>query len=250
MVVRPHRRVLVKSRLANLVRTAQRHGLAGTSLGAAVAYRPGVGYVLLGGEHRHAALSAPGVKTEYMVLRSWNDLVAWMAVDASDPLGLRFDPIAAVSFYEKAVAALKPDRSAKPLEDVAEFTGWHRGVLEGVRWANATLANEYEDPRVREFLQGRLDHVERGGDGSHTLREQVAKFRQKLADETREPESAAAQRKALGSIAQLVGMVGALADLGPVNAEIPTAEREAYARQLGSLGAQLAKIKKNLRGDS
>jgi hypothetical protein len=250
VVVQPHRRTLAKTRLESLIRTVHQHGMRGESLGAAVAYRPSVGYVLIGGEHRWAALSAPGVQTTVIVLRSWDDLVAWMAIDITDSRRIGWDPVSAVAFYEKAVAALKPSRGDRPLEDVAEFVGIHRGILESVRWANALLADPDEDAAIRAYVQEELDGLERGSEGGHSLRDRVAKYRAKLANAGRAPESAAVQRKALSSIPQLIGIVDALANLGPINPELSMAEREAYARQLGSLGAQLAKIKKNLRGET
>jgi hypothetical protein len=250
VVIHPHRRTLVKTRLDEIVRTVRQHGMTGQSLGAAVAYRASVGWVLLGGEHRWAALSAPGSGTEVIILRSWDDLVAWMAVDASDPRRLGWDPIAAVSFYEKTIAALKPGRNDKPVEDVAEFTGVHRQVLETVRWANSVIADGDIDLRLRQFLQGQLDRIEQGGDGGHSLRERYKKFMAKLENEGRAPASAAVQRKALESVGTLSGIVGALAELGPINPEIPMSERRQLAEQLGRLGAQLAKIKKNLRGET
>jgi hypothetical protein len=250
VTVQPHRRTLVRSRVDDLVRTARQHGLVGDSMGACVAYRPSVGYVLIGGEHRWKALSAPADRTQVIVLRNWDDLVAWMAIDITDERRLGWDPIAAVWFYEKAVAALKPAKSDQPLADVAEFVGIHRGVLESVRWARVQLADPDEAEDVKGYIQGLLDELERGSEGGHSIRERVARFKQRKANQGRPPQSAAVQRKALESISQVEGAIDALADIGPINPEIPAKEREEYAVRLGRLGAQLSKIKKNLRGES
>jgi hypothetical protein len=249
VVIQPHRRTLTGSRLDELARTARQQGMAGDSFGAAVAYRPSVGWVLIGGEHRWKALSAPGSKTRVLVLTCWADLVAWMAVDVTDPRRLGWDPVAAVYFYEKAVATLKPTRSDRALDDVSEFTGVHRGVLEGVRLGRSIIQDPDEDQDVQLYVQELLDQLEAGGLGGHSVRDQVAKYKAKKAAAGRQPTSVAAQRKALESVGQLVGIVGALADLGPINPELPMAEREAHARLLGSLGAQIARIKRNLRGE-
>lgn len=248
--VQPHRRSLSKSRVEELARTMRRHHPIGESFGAAVAYRPSVGYVLLAGEHRYAAASAPGGKTEVIILTSWDDLVAWMAVDSSDPRGLGWDPVAAVYFYEKAVAALKPGRADQPLADVAEFVGINRGVLESVRWGRALIADVDQPQDVRDYTQSLLDALERGEEGGHSVRERVARFVAKKANKGRPPQSAAVQRKALESIAHVEGIIAALAEMGPVNPEIPAKERTDAADRLGSLGAQLSKIKRNLRGES
>lgn len=250
VVVQPHRRTLVRTRLGELQSTARQHGILGDSLGAAVAYRPSVGYVLIGGEHRWKALSGPGARTQVIILRTWDDLVAWMAIDKTDTRGLGFDPVAAVYFYEKAVAALRPGRQDRALEDVAEFTGINRGVLESVRWGRAIVDDPDEAEDVRVYAQTLLNQLEKGGDGGHSVRERVAKFKAKKDSVGRAPESAAVQRKALASVPQLAGIIEALAELGPINPEIPKAEREAIAAQLGKLGALLSRIKKNLRGES
>lgn len=250
VTVTPHRRNLNRERIAELQRTARVHSMLGTGLGAAVAYRPSVGWVLVAGEHRWAALSAPGSKTEMIILASWEDLVAWMAIDMQDPRRTPWDPIAAVFFYEKAVAALKPNRLDSPLADVAEFTGIHRGVLESVRWARALIADEDEPKDVRDHAQLVLDELEQGRDGGHSIRDRVRRYRAARVNAGRPPQSAAVQRKSLGSVAEVEGIIAALADIGPINPEIPMQEREEYARRLGSLGVQISKIKKALRGEA
>lgn len=250
VVVQPHRRQLALARVADIRRTLRQHGQLESSAGAAVAYRPSVGWVLVGGEHRWAAACAPGAKLSVYVLRHWDDFVAWAAVDMLDKRRTGWDPVTAVFMYEKVVAALRPGRADQPLADIAEFTGIHRGVLESVRWANALIADLDESADVREYTRGLLDELEAGAEGGHSVRERVARFKAKKANAGRPPESAAVQRKALASVPQLTGIVGALAELGPINPEIPKTERDAYAAQLGALGALLAKIKKNLRGES
>lgn len=249
VVVRPHRRHLDRNRLAEIVKTARNQGMSNTALGAAVAYQPSVGYILIAGEHRWAALSAPGARFEVYVLSSWTDLVAWMAVDVMDLRRTPWNPISAVWFYEKAVEVLKPARSESPIADVSEFTDIHRSILEGVRWASAILADPNEPADVRAEVEAVLDELEAGKDGGHSIRERVHRFRVRREQAARPPQSAAVQRKALDSIAQLEGIVAALADLPPINPEIPMAEREAYARRLGVLGAQLSRVKKALRGE-
>lgn len=239
-----HRRKLNGDRLSTL-RGAIRKG--SRFLGVAVAYRPSIGYVILGGEHRWAA-SVDLPQVECYVLRRWEDLVAWLAVDKADGRGLPFDPVAAVYMLEKAITALKPDRSQKVTQDFGEYTGWHKGILDNVRFAQRVVADPDEPVAVKDFLSARLRVLEDGGDGGHGLREALHKFRETLAAAERPRQSAAAQRKILeGSIPQLVGMIGALAELDAPHEDLPAKELEEYANQLGKLGAQLSRIKKNLR---
>lgn len=247
VMIEPHRRRLNASRVADLRQTLRQHGLVGNSLGAAVAYRPSVGWVLIAGEHRWKAASAPGSRTEVIVLASWDDLVAWMAVDAADDRHLPWDPIAAVYFYEKAAAVLRPSRSERSLSDIAEFTGIHRGVLESVRWGRALIGDPDEAADVKEYTQALLDEIERGGEGGHTVRERVGRYKERKANQVRPVQSAAVQRKALESIEQLDGILDALLQLGEPNPDLPRNELEAYAFRLGQLGWKITKIKKNLR---
>lgn len=237
VVVHPHRRTLNKERVADLRRTAQQHGMQGTAFGAAIAYRPSVGYVLLGGEHRHAALSAPGSKASYVVLRNWDDLVAWMAVDITDPRRLDWDAVAAVAFYEKAIAALKPGRGDRPLEDVAEFTGIHRGVLESVRWANAIIADPDTDGTEREYLREALSRLETTGEGGHSLRETFRKFqRAQAAVSVDSGKQEATLRRAL---IQLNAAAEAVAAMGPLS---PNFDPAAAAELRGAITRALSPL--------
>jgi hypothetical protein len=221
VIVQPHRRTLSKTRLEDLVRTVRQHGMTGESLGAAVAYRPSIGYVLIGGEHRWAALSAPGSRTQVIVLRNWDDLVAWMAIDVTDPRRLGWDAISAVSFYEKAIGALKPGRGDKPMEDVAEFVGIHRGVLETVRWANAIIADEDADSIEREYLREALAVLEATGEGGHGLRAAFRRFQQAQAAASIDGgKQEATLRRAL---IQLNAAAQAVAAMGPISPSFDTA---------------------------
>lgn len=247
VVVQPHRRTLSGQRLSE-IRAAARQLPLGHGQGVAVAYRPSVGYVLIGGEHRWKAISSASGRVQVIVLRSWDDLVAWMAIDKADGRGLGWDPVAAVYFYEKAVAALKPGRTDQPLADVAEFVGIHRGILESVRWGRSVLHDPDEDEDVKTYVRELLDGLERGEEGGHSVRERVQRFKAKKAQAIRPPQSAAQQRKAFESLAELEGIIEALSDMGPMNPEIPMVEREAWASRLGRLGAPISKIKRTLRG--
>lgn len=237
VVVLPHRRTLVRTRLDDIQRTVRQHGMSGESLGACVAYRPSVGYVLIGGEHRWAALSAPGARTNVIVLRNWDDFVAWMAVDITDPRRLGWDPIAAVSFYEKATAALKPARGDKPMEDVAEFTGVHRGVLETVRWANAIVADEDADTMEREYLREALDRLEATGEGGHSLRDAFRKFqRAQAATSVDGGKQEATLRRAL---IQLNAAAEAVAAMGPIS---PNFDSDAASEIRGAITRALSPL--------
>lgn len=249
VIVQPHRRRLDRDRVLALQRTIRQQGMLGSSLGAAVAYRPSVGWVLLGGEHRWKAAMAPGSRTEVIVLRTWDDLVAWMAIDMTSSRRTAWDPVSAVHFLNKVTATLKPARGDRPADDVAEFVGIHRGILESVRWGMAVADDPDEDLDVREYVRSVLDDLERGGDGGHSVRDKVARYKARKAARTRPPESAALQRKAFGSIAGLEGTIEALLEMGPPNPDIPREELEEIAVRLGRLGPKLSKIKKNLRGE-
>jgi hypothetical protein len=250
VVVQPVRRHLDREQVHKITRTLRQHGMTEDTLGAVVAYRRSVGWVLLGGEHRMAAASAPGAKGTFIVVRSWEEFAAWMAVDATDPRRTPMDPVAATAFYERAIGALKPNRGEKAPEDVAEYTGVHRQVIDNIRFVTAVIRDADEPVVLREFAQAKLDEVEAGKFTGHGVREAVNRQRAKLAEGDRPVLSAFVQRKALGSIAQITGMIDALAGLGPINPELPQSEREEYAKALGSLGAKLSKIKANLRGDA
>lgn len=250
VVVHPARRHLDRNRVQDIVRTLRQHGMTNDTLGAVVAYRPSVGWVLLGGEHRLAAASAPGAKGLFIVVRSWTEFCAWMAVDASDSRRTPMDPLVQVAFLERATAALKPGRGERTTLDVAEYANSHRQIIDNVRYVVGLTRDPDEPEALRDFAQLKLDEVERGDFTGHGVRDAVNRFRTRLSEGDRPMQSAAAQRKAFESVGQLEGIIAALADLGPINPDLPKEERDKLADRLARLGAPLTKIKKMLRGES
>lgn len=245
IVIDPHRVHLDRTRVDRLARTIA------DSCGIAVAYRPGTGFVLVGGEHRAAALARRGsYETDAFVLASWRDFVAWMINDLDRPGGLGWTAVDAAHLHNKVVPLFGPARSEKPGWDIAEFTGINEGAISNLRYAIAA-ANDTERPQVvRDQIADLVAGIARGNDGQHGARESVQRIERKHREATTPAASAAQQRKALESVAQLEGIIAALADMGPINRDLDVNERLAYAVRLGKLGATISKIKKNLRGES
>lgn len=245
IVVDPHRVHLDRVRVDRLKRTVP------DWCGIAVAYRPGTGYVLVGGEHRAAALAARNTyEAPVFVLSSWRDFLAWAMADLEKPGGLGWTAVDAAHLHNKVVPLFGPARTEKPGHDIAEFTGVNDGAIGNVRWTLGVLADTSQPQEVRNEIADLIANIARGGDGMHGLREAVRRAQDRHQKANAPTMPAAQQRKALESIAQLEGIIAALADMGPINPDLPQGEREHAAVRLGKLGATIVKIKKNLRGES
>lgn len=243
IVVEPHRVHLDRARVDRLARSLP------DFCGVAVAYRPGVGYVLLGGEHRAAALvQRRDYEAPVYVLHSWRDFVAWMTVDLGKPNGLGWNPVDAAHLHNKAVSLLNPSRSDKPGYDIAEFTGINEGAISNVRATLLVAADPEQPEQVRLEIAELLAGIARGEEGGHGAREAVKRIQDRHRRAMTPPPAAAAQRAMLSAaLDTLAGVLSGLEHLGALNPELTTEERESYAFQIGKVNAKLSAIKNTLR---
>lgn len=217
--------------------------------GIAVAYGPGVGYVLVGGEHRAAALAQRNTyETNAYVVASWRDFVAWMIADLDRPNSHGWTLVDAAYLYEKAVRLLKPSRQDKPADDIAEYAGVNRGALDNVRWLIGVAADGAEEPEIRQFARDQLALITEGVAGGHGARDRVKQERDRLAAAAAPRMSADKQRQMLNdTIAKLWGMLAGLNTLGELNPELTQAERDEYAAHLGKINTGFIRLRTRLK---
>lgn len=247
-MARPHRAHLSRATIEGLSRRL------GPFVGLAVVYQPGTGLVLLGGEHRFAALSARGDReTDVYLLRSWTDFVAWMMADQA--FGKRFpqtpwNAVEAAYLHEKAVELLKPARSEMPGRDLAEYTGVHYDASRSVRAVLKLYLDPAEDPEIKAFIAEQFREIAAGIISGHTIVDRVKAFRLRLAADRAGVEGlmpAPRQRQLLdNTTAGLAGLGDAIRALGRVHPDLTDAECAAWADSISQAGTVLARLKKQL----
>lgn len=245
IVTRPHRAQLDLERVADLRRLPHLSGIA-------VVREPGTGYVLLGGEHRFAALRGRGEReAEVYVLRNWHDFVAWMMHDAAGRDRYDQTPwsmVDAAYLAIKAVELLKPAREERPYDDIAEYTGTHEGATANVRWLIALLSDEGEPDGVRQYAGNELVLISRGQAGAHGIRERVKKVRAQLDAAAAPVMPAAKQRDILGdAVAKLTGITNGLDSIGELNPELTADELADWITQLGKVNTKLIRLRTKLK---
>jgi hypothetical protein len=243
IVIDPHRVHLDRARVDRLARAVP------DFCGIAVAYRPGAGYVLVGGEHRAAALVSRGVyEVPVYVLASWRDLIAWMIADLDRPGGLGWTAVDAAHLHNKVMPLLNPARSERGGRDVAEYTGINEGAIGNVR-AAILVANDPEQPaQVRQEIADLIAGIARGTDGGHSARDAVKRIQDRYARANAPAMPADKQRQMLNqALSTLEGLLSGLDHLGVLNSELTPDEREAFAVQLGKANTRLSAIKNALR---
>ena len=247
-MIRPHRGALNLATVEGLSRRL------GPFVGLAVVYQAGVGWVLLGGEHRFAALKGRGDhEADVYLLRSWTDFVAWMMADQA--FGKRFpqtpwNAVEAAYLHEKAVGLLKPARSELVGRDLAEYTGVHYDAARAVRGVLKFYTDPNEDPEVRSFIAEQFRAIEAGEISGHTIGDRVKAFRLRIAADRAGVDAlmpAAKQRSLLDNTsASLAGLGDTVRALGRVHPDLTAAECAAWADNIAAAGTVLARLKKQL----
>lgn len=243
IVIEPHRVHLDRARVDRLARAIP------DFCGIAVAYRPGAGYVLVGGEHRAAALAQRNsYEVPVYVLSSWRDFVAWMIADLDRPGGLGWTAVDAAHLHNKVVPLLAPHRSEKPGLDIAEYAGVLEGAIGNLRYAIAAANDPLRPAEVRREIADLIAGIARGGDGMHGAREAVQRI-EKRHEAARTPAPPADKQRQMlkQALSTLEGLLSGLDHLGKLNAELSQEEREAFAFQIGRANARLSAIKTTLR---
>lgn len=226
----------------------------GQFVGLAVVYQPRVGYILLGGEHRFAALLARGEReTDVYVLRSWLDFVAWMMADQA--FGNRFpqtpwNAIEAAYLHEKAVLLLKPARHDLPGYDLAEYTGIHEGAIRSIRYGLKAYNDPDEDPEIKRYIGEQFAEVQRGIITGHSVPDRLKLFRKKLAEDRAGVEGlmpAAKQRQLLDNmVASLAGLADVVNALGRLHPDVGPEECGIWIESVHKAGQVLTRLKKQL----
>lgn len=215
-------------------------------------YQPGAGYVLLGGEHRLAALRGRGQReaTVY-VLHNWRDWVAWMMHDRDQRERFSQAPwnyTDAAYLTRKAVELLKPAREEKPYDDVAEFTGTHEGAMANVRWLIGVLDNPAERVEVRDWATRELRLIARAEAGPHGVRDRLRKFRAQLDAAAKPPMPAAKQRDLIGgALATMKGVLNGLDSVGSLNPDLTPVEVAAWLADLSQLQGKIMKLRTTIK---
>ena len=239
----PHRVTLDRGRVDRLARAIP------DNCGIAVAYKPGVGYVLIGGEHRFAALAQRNVyETGVYVVASWRDFLAWMIADLERPGGLGWTVVDAAHLHNKVMPLLNPARTERGGRDLAEFTGIHEAAIASVRMAMETGADQQQPQEVRERIADFIAGLARGLDGGSGARDTVRRIQREYEQKTAPALPADKQRQMLNqAISTLEGLLSGLEHLGNLNDDLTVQEREAFAVQIGKANAKLSGIKNTLR---
>lgn len=215
-------------------------------------YKPRAGYVLLGGEHRLAAMRGRGQReAEVYVLRTWPDFVAWMMLDMERDQrydsGTPWSLVDAAYLAIKAVDLLKPAREEQPYHDLAEFCQVHEGAMANVRWLIGVANDPDENPDVRTYAHGELLGIHRGEAGAHGVRDRVKKLRARLAAAATPVMPAAKQRDVIGDIvARLAGITNGLDVIGELNPQLTKEELTEWREALGSANTKLIRLRTKL----
>lgn len=246
IIAAPHRAQLDPARVADLQRYLHAH-----DGGIAVVYKPGAGYVLLGGEHRLAALRRRGQReAEVFVLRSWPDFVAWMMLDLEHDRrysGTPWSLVDAAYLAIKAVDLLKPAREELPYHDLAEFCQVHEGAMGNCRWLIQLVGNPGEPEAIRAWGANELRLIHKGEAGAHGVRDRVKKLRARLAAAATPTMPAAKQRDVIGDIvARLAGITNGLDVIGELNPQLTKEELTEWREALGSANTKLIRLRTKL----
>lgn len=245
IIARPHRAQLDRHRVANLQRIPKPHAVA-------VVYEPGTGYVLLGGEHRLAALVGRGdYEADVYVLRSWRDFVAWMMLDVQPGhgVGAAWTVVDAAYLAIKATGLLKPAREELPFHDLAEFCQVHEGAMANVRWL-IQLAEDIDEPGapIRDFAARELAAIHRGEAGPHGVRDRVKKERARLLAAATPPMPVAKQSALIGDIvARLAGITNGFDVLGELNPGLSPDDLTAWHAALGQANTKIIQLRTKIR---
>ena len=248
-MVRPHRAQLDRAWVDRLA------GVLGTFSGVAVAYEPGTGFVLIGGEHRLAAHRLRGDQwIDVYMLRAWGDLVAWMINDQT--FGKRYtqkpwSAVDAAYLYDKAVPLLKPARAEKAGDDIAEYAGVNAEAVRSVRYVVRLIEDRDEPEELRRYATEQLQLVVRGELQGYSIQGRLKTYREQLE---RKQAGAAAfmpanqQRSTLDNMGSLLtGLADTLRALGPINPELTPAEAAGWLGQIDDAWLQLFRLKRQLR---
>lgn len=243
---RAHRARLDRDRVSHLANKAD------AFLGVAVAYEPGFGYVLIGGEHRFAAAVLRGERyVKVYVLRSWRDMQAWMGWDLEQNKIYSWAPWNAAEaawFMDKALPLLTVTRHDGAAEDVAEYTGVPRASLDNARYATTVWEDTNESDELRSYAAAQLNEIVDGKASGSSIRDKIKRERQRIADRNKPRPSLTKQRAMLAeALSTLEGLADGLGHLGEPSDEFDMAELETTAAAMGKAIARITRVKNTLR---
>lgn len=223
----------------------------GNFSGMAVTHSPGIGWVLVGGEYRFVAHQRRGDRTcEFYVLRTWDDLVAWMIADRAFAHRFRqaeWNAVDAAYYHAQLLAVLKPGRGDRPAWDVAEFTGQHYDAVRTVRGALKTTNDPDELPEIRAFAREQLELVAKGEITGHSVDNRIRAFRKVIADRTG-GMSAAKQAQLLdNAVAMFTGIGDGFEALGKLHPDLTAEQCERWMSSVGAMSTELFRLKRQLR---
>lgn len=211
-----------------------------------VAYQRGIGWTLLAGERRWAAMIRIGVPLKVYMARGWDDFMTWMIQDYPNPGATPMNPVDAAHLSIKVRDLLNPRRQSNPDETIASYV---QVDVNDMRATRSLIENWWRTPGTPEEIKNeaaqQLREIAAGAVRPWSAHERMKRVHNRLHSV---PGPISKQRSILGNAASMsTGLADALATLGPISDELGVVECDELIRKLGDGRRALERVIRSLK---
>jgi hypothetical protein len=209
-----------------------------------VGYKPGIGFVLLLGERRWAAMVQTGRPLFAYTVRTWEEVYAWLMLDVDQPGRTQMTVSELVAVINKISTCVKVKKNVYLDDVICAYAQVDKERMQETRAVLKFLGPEYPEG-IRSQARAEMVDIEAG-----RIRPSSAYGRIKKAlDRVNSPALPAEQQRKIltNASAAAAGLADALQTLGPPSPDLTTEERRSFADQLARARLRLEQTINALR---